>query len=307
MLVDKKNLSHNTQPQDFAAVLSGIKHKITSAGDKPDVTVAQQLDLLEQLTSFELGRFIIQNGGLNGFWTHYVLTYPMRDNPQAIDSQLTELEYFLLNKAPVILATQQRFQIFLQQCQLSVKEDAVLASLPCGMLGDLLYLDFNNIKNIELVGIDYDAAALADSKQLAEKMGLAKFVKLVQQDAWSMAVTDGYDLLVSNGLNIYEPDSERVTALYKNFYDSLRPGGRLVTSFITPPPGDGVDCTWDMQVINKKDLLLQRIIFSDVLSAKWQCYRSESETAAQLEAAGFKNYNFIYDVAKIFPTVVAEK
>lgn len=59
--------------------------------------------------------------------------------------------------------------------------------------------------------------------------------------------------------------------------------------------------------INPEDLLLQRIIFSDILNAKFQCYRSSQQTQKQLALAGFKNIHFLYDEAHLFPTVIAEK
>lgn len=56
-----------------------------------------------------------------------------------------------------------------------------------------------------------------------------------------------------------------------------------------------------------EDLLKQKIIFADVIQAKFQCYHSSEQTKKQLETAGFTDIQFIYDKAKIFPTVVAYK
>ncbi|HAT8173995.1 TPA: class I SAM-dependent methyltransferase, partial [Legionella pneumophila] len=66
-------------------------------------------------------------------------------------------------------------------------------------------------------------------------------------------------------------------------------------------------CEWMFNKINPEDLLLQRIIFSDILNAKFQCYRSSQQTQKQLELAGFKSIHFLYDEAHLFPTVIAEK
>ncbi len=102
----------------------------------------------------------------------------------------------------------------------------------------------------------------------------------------------------SNGLNIYEGNDERVIDLYKEFYNSLVPGGILVTSFLTPPP-------WDKA--NVDALKKQKAIFGDILQASWQHFRSESQTRQQLEAAGFTILEIIYDTQGLFPTVVAQK
>ena len=209
-------ISHSAGGHNFAENVALLKNKIIAAGDKPHVSAQRQLDLLAQLSDFELGKFIIQNRGLNGFWTHYILTYPMRKSEPAY-ANLSQLEHYLLQQAPIILATQQRFQIFLQQAQAAVKNNATLASLPSGMLGDLLYLNYQAISNIKLVAIDADANALSDAKKLSNELGLSKFVTLQQTDAWQLNANNCYDLITSNGLNIYEPDNNKVTELYKLF------------------------------------------------------------------------------------------
>jgi hypothetical protein len=89
--------------------------------------------------------------------------------------------------------------------------------------------------------------------------------------------------------------------------DAIKPGGKLVTSFLTHPPGLTNHCEWDLSQINQDDLLLQKIILVDIAEAKWQCYRSTEQTYAQLKSAKFENIEFIYDDAKIFPTVIAHK
>lgn len=62
-----------------------------------------------------------------------------------------------------------------------------------------------------------------------------------------------------------------------------------------------------MHKVNLDDLLLQKIIFSGILEVKWQCFRTLEQTDLQLREAGFSEINFIYDEAKMFPTVIAKK
>ena len=295
-------LSHQLQTDSFQKTFSELRARIIQAGAKPYVSLERLLALLEELTQFELGRFVLQNGGLDGYWTHYLLTY----KPQK-EQQLQPLEDFFLNKAPSIRATQERFKIFLQQNQLSVRSGAQLASIPCGLMGELLYLDFSGIDEIKLWGIDLDPETLKQAKALAEKRKLSSLVTTSQEDAWDLAIENTFDLISSNGLNIYERDDERVTALYRKFYQALAPAGRLVTSFLTYPPLVPELCEWDLSQVDLEAALLQRIIFSDLMNAKWQCFRTSEQTRAQLQAAGFQKIEFIYDAARIFPTVVAEK
>ena len=227
--------------------------------------------------------------------------------PEDKRKTLSPFERFLLSSSPIILATQERFQIFLKENQKAVKNDACLASIPCGLLGELLYLDYSGIHTIRLVGIDLEASALAHAKILATTKNLSSFIHLEQEDAWKLKVQEKFDLISSNGLTIYEPDDAKVTVLYKIFYEALNPGGRLVTSFMTPPPLLRQNSEWLMSKINSDDLRIQKIIFSDILEVKFQCFRSSDTTYKQLQEAGFRKIDFIYDAAHLFPTVIASK
>lgn len=300
---NQRLLSHSVAAEALEKTVQEMRKRIQKQGDKPHVTVEQQLQLLDEMQQFEFGRFLLQHRGINGYWTHYMLTHPWYGRKTGVVT--SDLERFILDEAPVLLATQQRFEVFLQQNQKAVVDGAALACIPCGMMGELLYLNFDGVKDIELVGIDFDADALVDAATLAEQRHLTQFTNLEQKDAWSLGVTAEYDLISSNGLNIYEPDDDKVLQLYQQFYTALKPGGRLVTSFITFPPGMADTCEWQLSDINQEALLLQRIIFADIIEAKWQCFRTTQKTREQLIQVGFRNIEFIYDSAHIFPTVVA--
>lgn len=306
--VERHLLSHTFRTENINHVIEEVSSRIKQQGDKPHVTVKEQLELLEQLSQFDLGQFLLLNRGLNGYWTHYILTHPwFSRRKERHENALTVLEQFLLDCAPVLLATQQRFEVFLHENQKMVRPGAKLACIPSGMMGELLYLKFDNIDTLKLVGIDYDESALKDAESLADKLKLRHICEFRQGDAWEMKSQDEFDLISSNGLNIYEPDSTRVTELYRKFYHALKPDGKLVTSFLTPPPALSESCEWDMTAINQEDLLKQKIIFSDILEVKWHCFCSSDQITEQLKSVGFDNIEFIYDQARIFPTVVAYK
>lgn len=309
--VDAESLiSHAVNPNDIHDIIQTTSECIIQAGDKPHVTVKRQLELLNELSQFNFGKFLLQNQGINGYWTHYMLTHPWFGRKTKRNDEgepLSELEMFLLDKAPGMLATQQRFEYFLRENQEKVSDNATLACIPCGMMGELLYLNFHAINTIQLIGIDYDADTLNDAKQLAEKKELSQFTKFIKSNAWDLEYQNKFDLISSNGLNIYESDDDKVTELYQRFHAALKPNGKLVTSFLTFPPPLTEQCEWDMSNINKKDLLLQQIIFIDIIQAKFRNYRSTEQTREQLQTAGFNDIQFIYDKAKMFPTVVAVK
>jgi hypothetical protein len=56
--------------------------------------------------------------------------------------------------------------IFQKLAQSLLKENVVLASIPCGLMRDLLTLDFSNIDHFGLIGVDIDTESLDFAKEL---------------------------------------------------------------------------------------------------------------------------------------------
>ncbi|MCL2933347.1 MAG: class I SAM-dependent methyltransferase [Trichodesmium sp. MAG_R03] len=188
-----------------------------------------------------------------------------------------------------------------------MEEDIIFASLPCGIMRDLLKLDFTGVENLRLVGIDIDSESLELAKKLAEEYGLSQKVEFDQQDAFKLSFEDEFTLLTSNGLNIYEPDDKKVTELYQQFFKTLMPGGILVTSFLTPSPNIDPNSEWDMSQINSEYLLLSKIMMFDILDVNITAFRSSLTTKLQLETVGFNEIEFVFDNARMYPTVVGRK
>lgn len=273
-----------------------LKEKVIQRGDLPYATVSRQLDLIDQLSAFELGRFLMQEERLSGYWTHYVMTQRKSDYP---------LEQFLLNRAPVFKAAQQSSQIFQQIVQAEARDGISLASIPSGLMGDLLNLNYSGLKQFRLTGIDLDPASLDGAKALAKEKGLLRFSRFELKDSRNLGLHSEFDLILCNGLSIYEPNDEKTIALYKQFHAALKKGGRLVTSFLTPPPGFHHRCEWDIGKVSMEDLLLQKILFADIIGVRWQTYRTPEEMEHILVKAGFGDLEILYDDARIFPTVAA--
>lgn len=304
-----QNLSHEQRELSFEAAKQTTTDKIQSRGDLPYVSVEKQLELLDQLSQFDLGKFLIERTGLTGFWTHYIVSHPLKGCLSGLNQNnmpFHPLEDFLLNRAPVCLATQQRFAIFKTLLQEHLQEGySRLHSLRTN--GHLLDLDFSNLSEFFLYGIDLDPETLFQAMSYAEERKLAKKCTFSQQNAWDLKDDSKFDLITSNGLNIYEPDDEKVIELYRQFYNCLKSQNVLATSFLTPPPIPDLKCELILDRVNHQDALLQKIIFSDILSAKWQVFRTKETVKAQLNQAGFCEIEFFYDEAHIFPTVVAKK
>lgn len=287
-----------------AKLLARTRSRLICAGDLPNVTVAQLLSLADELSSSDLGRFLLRNRGLNAYWTHQVVTHvPGTFTPSTAEG----LDYHLFERLPATLATRERFGIFRMELKALMKPGITVASVPSGFMGDLFLLDYGHAPDISFVGVDLDPAALEGAKALAAEAGLANQLTLLQQDAWALELDGNVDVLVSNGLNIYEPDDERVVALYRLFRDSLRPGGTLITSFLTPPPTISAASPWNLQAIEPEAVALQTLLFVKIIEAKWQTFRTHTQTLEQLHRAGFADIRFIDDRARMFPAVVARR
>lgn len=254
------------------------------------------------LGGFELGRFLLENLGLNGHWTSYVLMHPDRGRLTTLGSNgtpLSELESWLMDRCPILLATQERFRIFRALTQSLLRPGMNLASLPAGLMDDLLTLDYSDTPGVVLTAVDLDAETLREAEENYRQLKPPVDVVFEKRDAWQLGSSERWDLLTSNGLNIYVEDDDRCTDLYRNVAQALKPGGIYIVSFITPPE------EWRPKVV--KDLEFQRFLFNEVVPVKWSCVRDETKTRQQLSRAGFEVISVSYDSQRMFPAVVAKK
>lgn len=308
-IAKKNNLSHAARNTVTGAIEAASK-RIIEKGDLPYASTTKQLELLKSLSEFEFGRFLLERGGLNGYWTNYAIKHPHIGRLTGLNSEnqpFTDLESFLLDKSPFCLATQQRFEIFKREIQKRLHNDISLASIPCGLSAELLDLDFSQISDFSIFGIDIDFDSLSQSEKIAKTLGLNSYCQFIQKDAWHLNFEEKFNIITSNGLSIYEPDNKKIIELYHQFFLALKPNGYLITSFLTPPPNTPTKTEWDLKAVNPEDALLQKIIFFDILESKWQVFRSEELVKSQLLEAGFSEIEIFYDKAHIFPTIVAKK
>ena len=264
----------------------------------------------DQLSQTELGRFLIaNNGALSGWWTYYcILGFRQYEitNP---------VERFLLEEAPVILATRERFGHFQSIMRQVIEKSCYetqpikMASIPGGMAADLFTLDSNiDLRRcrLQFVNIDLDEAVFSLSQNLAKQLDCKIPLECRHEDAWSLSAKEEFELVASNGLNIYVPQREKVIALYESLLKTLKPGGTLITSTLTPPPPHA-SCEWNMGRIDQSALSRQAGIFAQILQATWSNYCTTEEMVARLTAAGLVDIKVIPDSRNMFPTFVGYK
>ncbi|AUL46330.1 hypothetical protein BBB39_04370 [Bordetella trematum] len=288
------NLSHGRTRS-----LPAVRERLLQLGDLPDWPVSRQLDLLETVADSELGAFLLQHGGLDAYWTDVVVGYRPGDPDAGAGERL------LLERLPAALATRERFALSTRLLQAALAPDVALGSLPCGTLSDLLALDYRHAPGAQLSGLDLDAAVLATARHRAARRGLP--VELVQGCAWQTTLPGPLDVLSCHGLSIYEPDSTRLLDLYRRCAAPLKPGGLLITSFMTPPPGLPTPSPWRLQALQAEDLMLQQVLFSRLADVRYSAWRTHDETQALLREAGFAEIVFHEDRACMFPVVSARR
>ena len=283
--------------EDISNELNRIKTRLTDQFKNEPDKLAFLLKSADELSEFELGRFCIKNkGALSGYWTWYLILGFNRN------SQTTPLEQFLVEKSPMSLSTRDRFKIFQTLLTQHIKSNSVVCSIPCGMMADLLTLNLpEKIIDVRFVGIDLDASVIELAKDLAKKSNVTSRYEFFQQDAWNLNFENEFDMITTNGLNIYEKDDNHVVALYRGLHKALKNKGRLICSAITPPE------EWEMSKVNQNDLLEAGALFRTVLEATWANFRTSEQTCQQLKEAGFENIEVHWDSRKMFPTFCGQK
>jgi SAM-dependent methyltransferase len=259
--------------------------------------------LFNEVIKIPLIKYMIVNKGLNGYWTEYILNFH-----NILNFPVSPFEKKILEDLPLLKATQERDKIFQKVNQKLLKTGDSLAAIPCGLSRELLQLNYDNITGINLTAIDIDLEALTLSQSRANDI-LYKYninganINFITKlcDAWNLNYKKSFNLISSNGLTIYEKDDNKVSQLYARFYEALKPGGVLTTSFIASPN------EWNMSKINMVALETQKILFTDIVEANFHVFRTTKSIITSLKSVGFKKTHIIPDSASIFPTVIATR
>lgn len=312
---NKLNISHqNVENKDIRDILKEAGKSIR-AEKSPEIidnfSLEERLDVLRELANFQLGKFFLTHKGADAFWTDYIINYPFsslaKKQVNLEGNPLSRVERFILEEAPLTLAHRERFKIFQNFVQNHLFDNIVLASIPCGCMRDLLELNYNGIKNFNLIGVDIDPNSLMLARELADICKINTDLVLKELDAWKVCYIEKIDILVSNGLNVYESDKNKLLKLYKIFYSALKPEGKLVVGFLTYPPDFVQKSEWNLNAINPKSILFEKLLYKSIIKSNWLNFKTSEEMVEDLLFVGFKKVDVIYDKYRIFPTAIALK
>jgi SAM-dependent methyltransferase len=294
-------MSNTLSKEKFQIALDNLKYEITQRGDLSYISVKDQLKYVDELLQFPLGKILLEKKFIDTFWTDFITTH-FDQNKRS-----NNLENFVLNRSPFTLAWRELLRNFQKVAQENVRDEMSMASIPCGTMRELLELDYSSLSNFTIIGIDIDADSLLLAKKLAEKKNLSQHLKLLQNDAWQLPFTSEIDLITSCGLNIYVSDRQKALGLYRQFLKALKLGGRLIIGFLTYPPDEKMPSEWLLDEIPPEDLLLEKVLYKDILNVHWRNFRTSNEFENDLKEVGFSEVYFYYDTLRVFPTVVAKK
>lgn len=266
-------------------------------------------EIMRELGESELGLHLLGvEKGRSGYWSNLLATYPRVKG--SLGWEMEGLEKFIFERAPLILATQERFEIFgkeLQKCVNGFKGNCMrLMSVACGEMEDLKGLDYGRFerenKYYWVCGVDNEVEGIKMGESKVEDKGNG-MMRVYREDVWKFEFEKDLkmDVVTSHGFNTHLKERGEVVKFYKRMAGWLKVGGVLVTSFLAPVGKR------NREVVNEEDLKYQKLVFEDVLKAEWLNYSTEEETRKELEEAGFGRVKVIYDKGRLYPTVVARK
>lgn len=298
-MVSHKTTSELSLSEETKNIVYEIKNRLIENQSSLVLPLEDTLTLVDELATFDLGIFLLHNRGLNGYWTSYIFT-------EQCDSEDTHpLKYWLMENS-LLCQARERFIRFKNLLKNEIDHVDAIASIPCGVMDELLDQDYRGRSNVKLFGIDLDPESIAYAKKKSHRVGLSEICFFDVKDAWSLDYSDEFDVITSNGLNMYESNPERLIELYRNFASALKSGGHLYISFLTPPPPPG-DSEWQKYGIPQADLMKEFSIFGDILQATYLNFVSEDEIRAQMEDAGLVVTDVYYNERGVLPILKAVK
>lgn len=193
-----------------------------------------RLRILEQLKEFELGRFLLVNRGLNGYWTDEILNRPVESNRK--EQYTNSLEEYLFEESPTFAARREAQRTIHNEVSPKLRPGSTVASFPSGLMSEVLLAKTERFSGVEVFAIDLDAENFALIRERYGDRLVGNTFHMLQMDARHLDFCDHFDLICSTGLTFYMSSDDEVQQLLNRFYVALKPkGGKLVTTFGASP------------------------------------------------------------------------
>lgn len=262
--------------------------------------IAEVVELITQLTEFELGKKMLLSCGLTSPLVDYICHYDQSPTSHP-------LENWLLSRSPRLSAARERYNITQRLVQTILKSNMTIGVMPCNVISKVAELDYSNVKNLTIIGYDRDVAGLVHAEKQMEQLVQQGKVNLflLKQNIWLLDDRNQHDLILSTRLTVLESDDQKIVQLLKRLFAALKTGGHLILSFFTPSPMVDIENSpW--RGIYADDLLKELCIFKDILDFH-PAARTEDNMKALLHEAGFEALEIYPDKHWVYPTIKARK
>eukprot|EP00899_Mesostigma_viride_P018504 jgi/Mesvir1/26655/Mv20444-RA.1 len=211
---------------------------------------------------------------------------------------------------PISAAAEEALGAIQAEVQANLSSGALLASVPCGRMRELLTLDLSRAQNVRLAGIDCDPSAVEAARQLLKEQRFVKgsvAVEFVVREAEGgsrskMDVPGGpYDVVTSICLNRLL-DERALPTIFRNAHSALKPGGVFVTAQVVDPH------EWRMENLTPFYVNMQRVTL-EIVADIYLLYpeRTCEAIIKQLKDVGFTDVKEIPSLTRVLPVFVAKK
>lgn len=321
MATPRSDFASHTPTQDYINVARTRIDAMQLSPEEKSVLHSE----IDKASQFPFGDFMLQHHGLNGEWSHSILPWLFLSKlptlPEGISMDpapgefVNDLQEFLYTQAPLVIATQQRFEIFVEEIQLYLQnnnDDIKIANFPCGWMSDLcltLKLLPELASKVSITGIDLDEENEGHVQRLMSNLNITSPFSFVRADATKplgseesdaipTAYQEQFDFIVAHGLSLYLEDEECL-CYFKLLSAMLKPGGTLLTSTMTPPG--------EWRNVDAEQAKRQKDFFFTICNSSFSIFRSAEDATNMLIESGLEVTQVREDERNMFPTIVANK
>lgn len=232
-------LSHKStevSEEEVQASLLELRARVESSANLSSADQNTRFALLQQLSEFDLGRFLLVNRGLNGYWTDVIVNRPADANANTKLQYANSLEEYFFESSPVFAARREAQQLIHQEVREVLRPGSCVASVPSGLMSEVLLATQAPFSGVDLFAIDYDAENFDwINKRYSDRL-VGNTLHTLQMNATQLDFVESFDVICSIGLTIYMPNDEEVQELINRLYTALKPnGGKLITTFAATP------------------------------------------------------------------------
>ena len=192
-------------------------------------TCARLESRLNELAATPIGRFILVNGGWNGYWTNYLaeIGCDLIQNKAKPLQFTNETEEYILSEYAEVRG---EHELMLRKIIGPImKPGAVVASVPCGLMSEVL-MATDHFEGIQLYAIDIDKENFdLIREKYGDRLAGNEFHPL-EMDALTLDFDCKFDLITCVGFVVYIKQ-ENFPDFLSRIHRAIKPGGRLLLSF----------------------------------------------------------------------------